>query len=150
MGMPTAAKLFSAIMFAGIAYLAAHLYVQGLTEGRPPGWLREISALIGLICGWTIMGSFASRPCGRVDAMGTGIRTSFTVVVAVLVVFAFVEMLGRSVKGRYDDPMQAALAVFDLMIGMGQRMVTAEILSVLLLGGILGGAVAHWVGRNWT
>lgn len=149
MGMPTAAKLFSAIMFAGVAYLAAYLYALDLPGGRPPGLLREISALIGLICGWWIMGSFASRSVGRVEAMGTGIRTAFTSALLVLIMFAFVEMLSRSMKGRYDSPMDATLAVFDLMLSLGQRMLTGEIMGVLLLGGVLGGAVAHWAGRTW-
>ena len=147
--MPTAAKLFSAITFAFVAYLAAHLYAEGMPDGRPVGWLREISALIGLICGWWIMGSFASRPNGRIEAMATGVRTSFTIVVLVLITFAIVEMLGQSMSGRYDGPMEAVLSVFELALRMGQRMVTPEIISVLLLGGLFGGAVGHWAGRNW-
>lgn len=149
MGMPTAAKLFSAIMFAAVAFLAASLYVQNLPEGRPTGVLREVSTVIGLICGWTIMGNFASRPHGRVEAMGTGIRTSFTMTLVVLFMFGFGEMLARSMKGRYDDPMEAVLAMFDLMLSFGHQMLTPEIIGVLLLGGILGGAVAHWAGRTW-
>ncbi len=149
MGMPTAAKLFSAIMFAGVAYLSAHLYALNLPGGRPPGWLREMSGLIGLICGWWIMGSFASRPAGRIEAMGTGIRTAFTSALLVLIMFAFVEMLSRSMKGRYDSPTEAVLAVFDLILNLGRNMMTGEILGVLILGGILGGAVAHWAGRTW-
>lgn len=147
--MPTAAKLISALVFAGITWLVAFLYAQGLSEGRPPAGLLGGSVVIGLLCGWIIMGRFASRPCGRVEAMGTGLRTAFTSALAVLFVFALAEMLKRSMKGRYSDPMQAVLSVFDLMLTQGQEMISAEIMAVLLLGGLLGGALAHWAGRTW-
>jgi hypothetical protein len=147
--MPTAAKLVAAIMFAAVAWVAAALYARAMPEGRSAGGLREVSALIGLICGWSIMGSFASRPCGRVEAMGTGIRTSFTMAIVGLTVFSVAQMLTRSMTGRYKDPVEAVIAVFDLMLSFGQTLLTAEIMAVLMLGGVLGGAVAHFAGRTW-
>lgn len=147
--MPTAAKLFSAVAFALVAFVATQLYANSMPAGRTPGALREIATMIGLICGWWIMGSFASRPHGRIEAMATGVRTSFTIVVLVLITFATVEMLEQSMSGRYDGPMEAFLSIFDLALKMGNRMVTPEIISVLLLGGLFGGAVGHWAGRTW-
>ena len=147
--MPTAAKLFSAFAFAAVAYLAAHLYALGLPDGRPAGYLREVSALVGLFCGWWIMGPMATKGRGRIEAMGTGVRTSFTIALMVLFIFATSDMLGRSVKGRYDTPMDAVLGIFELMLLLAPPLFTADILGVLLLGGLIGGAIAQWAGRTW-
>jgi hypothetical protein len=148
--MPTAAKLFSAIVFAGVAWLAAQLYAQALPDGRPAGLLREISALVGVVCGWFIMGRFARRGRGRVESMGTGVRTSLSIVVSLVLLFAVREMLQRSVKGRYDSPMDAVLGIFEQALILGGSVFQLEVLAVLLLGGLFGGAVAHWAAENWN
>ncbi len=149
MGMPTAAKLIASVLFAALAFVAARMYAQNMPDGSGTGRLLETSALIGFLCGWSIIGSFASRPGGRVDAMATGVRTSFTMAVLVTLTFAIVEMLTRSLKGRYRDPVDAVLSMFELFLTLGRPILTPELLAVLLLGGIIGGAVAHWAGRTW-
>lgn len=148
--MPTAAKLFSAIVFAGVAWLAAQLYAQALPDGRPAGLLREISALVGVVCGWFIMGRFARRGRGRVESMGTGVRTSLAIVASLVLLFAIRDMLQRSVKGRYDSPMDAVLGIFEQALILGGTVFQLEVLAVLLLGGLFGGAVAHWAAENWN
>ena len=149
--MPTAAKLVSAITFAVIAFLAAHLYGLALSGGgQPIGVLREVSAVVGVLCGWFIMGPSAHRARGQIEAMGTGLRTSLTMVLVVIVIFAVVEMLDRAIKGRYDTPLDAALGVIEQALVLAPTLVRADVLSVLLLGGLFGGALAHWAGRRWT
>ncbi|MFN7224103.1 MAG: TrgA family protein [Paracoccaceae bacterium] len=148
--MPTAAKLVSAIIFAFVAFLAAHLYGLSIPGGRPVGVVREVSAVVGVLCGWFIMGPFAHRARGRVEAMGTGIRTSFTMVVCVLLIFACVEVLDRAIKGRYDNPLDALLGVFERAFVLAPPLARPDILGVLLLGGLLGGALAHWTSQRWN
>lgn len=148
--MPTAAKLFAAVAFALVAAVAAHLYAQDLPEGRSAGLLREVSALVGLACGWVVMGGAAHRTRSRVDAMGTGIRTSLTIVVMVVLIFAIADVLGRAMKGRYKTPLDAILGVFEQALLLAPPLAQPDILGVLLLGGLIGGAVAHWAGRRWN
>lgn len=148
--MPTAAKLFSAIVFAGVAWLAALLYSQTMPDGRPAGLIKEISALVGVFCGWFVMGRFARRGRGRIESMGAGVRTSLAIVVALVLLFAVREMLQRSVDGRYDTPMDALLGVFERALVLGNSVIQLEVISVLLLGGLFGGAVAHWAAENWN
>jgi hypothetical protein len=147
--MPTAAKLFAAFIFAGVAFLAAQLYAGHMADDQPPGLLREISALIGLICGWGIMGPNAKKGSRRLDAMGTGIRTSFTIVVVVLLVFSAHQMMLRAMKGRYDSPVTAILGIFERAFDLVQPVWNTDVIGVLLLGGVLGGYVAHWAGQKW-
>ncbi|TGD63263.1 TrgA family protein [Tabrizicola sp. WMC-M-20] len=148
--MPTAAKLFAAIAFALVAAVAAHFYALDLPEGRSAGLLREVSALVGAACGWVIMGRAAHRSRSRVDAMGTGIRTSLTIVVVVMVIFAIVDVLGRAMKGRYKTPLDAILGVFEQAMVLAPPLAQPDTLGVLLLGGLIGGAVAHWAGQRWN
>lgn len=148
--MPTAAKLVSAILFAMIAVLAAHLYGKTMPGGRPVGSLLEVSGVVGVLCGWFIMGPLAHRARGRIEAMGTGIRTSFTIVFFVLLIFACVDMMDRAIKGRYSTPLEAILAIFERALVLAQPLMQPDILGVLLLGGLFGGALAHWAGQRWT
>jgi hypothetical protein len=148
--MPTAAKLVSAIAFGFVAFLAAHLYGAAMPGGRPSGALREVSAVVGVLCGWFIMGPFAHRAKGRIEAMGTGIRTSLTIVVIVVLVFACVDMLDRAIKGRYDTPLDALLGVFEQALALVPPLAQPDILGVLLLGGLFGGGLAYWAGRRWS
>ncbi len=147
--MPTAAKLVAAIAFAIVAALAAHLYVLAMPDGRPAGYLREISGLIGAFCGWMIMGPLAGGDRGRIEAMGTGVRTSLTIAILVVLVFSIRDMLQRSMKGRYDAPMDAILGIFEQALELGSPVLQADIIGVLLLGGLMGGAISHWAGRTW-
>lgn len=148
--MPTAAKLVAALAFAFVAALAAHVYWRGLPDGTPAGLMREICGLIGLVCGWWIMGPMAQRARGRIEAMGTGIRTSLTIAPAAVFLLSTVEMLERAMKGRYKTPLDAALGVFERALVLGRPVFQPDVLGVLLLGGLLGGALSYWAGRRWS
>lgn len=147
--MPTAAKLVAALILAAVAWIAADQYAPLLPDGRPAGVLREVSAIIGIICGWMILGGFLMKPRGRIEAMGTGVRTSLTIAFLVLVIFSVWDMLYRSTQGRYDGPMEAFLDVFGRAVVLGRPMFNPEVVSVLLLGGLFAGAMAHWAGSKW-
>lgn len=147
--MPTAAKLMAAVCFAVVAYVAADQYAFFIPDGRPPGLLREISALIGVICGWSVLGRFLERPRTRVEAMGTGIRTSATMAFFTLLLFSIGDVLNKAIDGRYKDPKEALLDVFARAIVLGTPIVTSTVLAVLLLGGLLAGAIAQMAGARW-
>lgn len=146
--MPTAAKLIAAVAFGVLGVLLALVYIPGLPEGSQIGWLRETSAVIGLLCGWFVMGRLTGRRYA--ESMSTGVRTSVTVVFWVLLVFSIYVMVQRSTKMLYDGPMEAVLAVFDLMLGYGRLMLNTEFISTILVGGLIGGAVSEYAGRRWS
>jgi len=145
--MPTAAKLFAAFAFAAVAFFAAELFKPAMPEGTQFGLFSVICAVIGLLNGWIVMGSLVGR--GMWAAMGFGVRTSVTIAVWALLGFSIYEMILRSMKMRYDGPMDAVLAAFALMLERGQMMLTPEVLGVLFTGGVLGGMLAEWAGRQW-
>jgi hypothetical protein len=144
--MPTAAKLLSAVLFAALAYLVADLYVPGM-EGSPVvGFLREGCAFIGMLCGWLVMGRLVGK--GMYAAAGSGFRTSATILFWCLLSFSVLEMIKQSTKKIYDGPMEALLAIFDIMIKYGTFALRAEVLVTLAVGGMLGGVLAEWISRR--
>lgn len=146
--MPTAAKIVGAICFAIFGYFAAVAVKPVMPEGTQFGWFLEISAFIGLLNGWFVMGRLTG---GGVRAgIGSGMRTSITVVVWALLFFSIYEMVKRSTKMRYDGPMEAVTAAFGLMLDYGRLLLTPEIIATVLIGGAIGGAVTEWAGKRWN
>ncbi|MFN3722084.1 MAG: TrgA family protein [Paracoccaceae bacterium] len=147
--MPTAAKLVAGLVFGFVAFVAAHLYALSLPDGATSGVLRQVSAVVGVLCGWFVMGPFAKRARGQIDAMGAGVRTSLTMLIVVVLTFAIVEMLDRAIKGRFKTPMDAVLSIFEQGLRLIGSVAQPDILAVLLLGGLVGGSVSRWAGRRW-
>jgi hypothetical protein len=145
--MPTAAKLVSAVLFAFLGLFAAQLYAQGITTGARTTWLREGATVISLMCGWLVMGKLVGK--GTSAAIGSGIRTALTAVFFTLLIFAIYEMVVISTKGRYDGPMEAVLAVFEIIVEHGRGLLTAEIIATVLGGGALAGIAAEATSRRW-
>ena len=145
--MPTAAKIVGAISFAIFGYFAALAVIPVLPEGTQIGRMREISAFIGLLNGWFIMGRLTGK--GYRAGIGSGIRTAITVVIWALIVFAIYEMVLRSTKLRYDGPMEAVTAAFGLMLEYGKLLLTKEIIGTILIVGGICGAITEWAGKRW-
>ncbi len=145
--MPTAAKLFAAVAFAIVAWLAANASIPGLPEGTRIGFFREITAAIGVIVGWRVMGRLTGG--GYTKSMGLGVRTSVTIVFWVILGFAIYEMVRMSLKKRYDGPMEALVASFGIMIDYGKCLGDVQVLAILLFGGMIGGFLAEFAGRRW-
>jgi hypothetical protein len=145
--MPTAAKLVAAICFAAIGWLAANAHIPALGENAAYGLFREITAVIGALVGWLVMGGLVGQNYG--EAAGSGLRTSVTLVFFALLVFSTYGMLQNASKMVYDGPMDAVLAIFQLMMENGREMLTVGVLTLLIGGGMLGGVVTEWSSRRW-
>jgi hypothetical protein len=145
--MPTAAKLVASVLFALLSFFIADLYAQGITDGTRTTYLLPGCAAIGLICGWRVMGRLVGKGMG--DALGSGIRTALTIVFFALLLFSIYEMVVTSTKGLYDGPMEAVLAIFDIMLGYGRGLGTPELIGVILVGGGLAGMATEWADRRW-
>lgn len=146
--MPTAAKLIAAVVFAMLGFVAAATFVPHMPEGSQIGLFRELTAVIGFIIGWFVMGGLVGSGYG--EAAGSGLRTSVTITFFTLLFFSIYLMVKQSFKMVYDGPMDAVLGVFEFMLKYGQMMLVPDVLAVLALGGILGGLVAEWAGRRWS
>ncbi|PJF10520.1 TrgA family protein [Pseudorhodobacter sp. MZDSW-24AT] len=147
--MPTAAKLVAAFAFALVSAIAVHVYAQSLSEAQPLETLYLVSIAVGVLCGWRIMGGAAKRARGGVEAMATGVRTTLTIVVSVVLIFACADMLDRAMRGRYKTPLDAFLGVFEQALALLPSLARPDLVGVLLLGGLVSGAITYAAGRRW-
>lgn len=147
--MPTAAKLVAALCFAAVGWLAANAHVPALGPDASVGPFRELTALLGLIIGWRVMGNLVGQGYG--EAMGSGLRTSVTLAFFALLLFCTYLMVMKSITtNAYGaSPMAAVLDIFKLMMEQARKMLTVGVLGVLILGGVIGGAAAEWARRRW-
>ncbi len=146
--MPTAAKLFGAIAFTFVAFLAAEVLKPAFPEGMSFGYFSVICAAIGLLCGWMVMGPNAGR--GGTKAVGTGLRTSVTIVFWAMLGFGIREMLIRSTDKRYNGVTEAVVGTFEILLEYGRLMLSsAPALIVLVVGGALGGLLSNWAAERF-
>lgn len=145
--MPTAAKLFAALAFAAVGWMAAEAYRPLMPDHTPWGRFVPISVALGLICGWRVMGPRAGR--GWASAMGIGLSTSAVLLTVALFVLSFHTMILRALDRRYDGVLEALVGVFAIMLDYAARMVDLQLLAVLVLGGVAGGLASEAAGRLW-
>jgi hypothetical protein len=146
--MPTAAKLFAAFAFAAVAFFAAEVFKPHMPAGTQFGYFSIVSALIGLICGWRIMGPEAGK--GNWMAVNSGLKTAVCTVLLALLVFSTYEMLNLAFRPAYKGPMEAVVGIFDLAVEYFTTIALAwDVLIVLLVGGGLAGLMSEWASRRW-
>lgn len=144
--MPTAAKLAAALVFAALMWVLADIFVPGL-EGAPNvGFLREICAAVGAVCGWQVMGRLVGP--GMAAAAGSGLRTAVTAAVLCFLGFSTYEMVRQSTRMVYDGPMEAILGVFEIAVEYFAVAATPGFLGTLVVGGIAAGLFSEWVHRR--
>jgi len=145
--MPTAARLFASIAFTVLGYLATGIYRSGLPSETPTGALLPVCAAIGFLCGWIVMGKRVGK--GYYAAAGTGVRTAATMVFFALLGFSVYEMVLRSMRKRYDGVFSAIEGTFDIILIYGAPLLRPDPVIALVVGGVLGGMLAEWAGRQW-
>ena len=146
--MPTASKLVAAVAYALLGFLAAQTFVKYLPEGTPLGYFREMTAAIGFIVGWLVMGKLTRK--GYREAINTGLVTALILVFWTLLAFSLYFMLRKSMRMMYDGPMEAVLGIFQLMFDYGKMLVQPDMIGVILIGGIVAGLVTEWAGKRWS
>ncbi|MDO8984330.1 TrgA family protein [Cypionkella sp.] len=146
--MPTASKLVAAVAYALLGFLAALTFVKYLPDGTPLGYFREITAAIGFIVGWLVMGKLTRK--GYREAINSGLVTALLLVFWALLAFSLYFMVRKSMRMMYDGPMEAVLGVFQLMFDYGKMLLVPDMLGVILVGGIVAGLVCEWAGKRWS
>ncbi|MEO0990073.1 MAG: TrgA family protein [Pseudomonadota bacterium] len=146
--MPTGTKLVSALVFLVVAYVAAQQVRTVMPEESDMGWFSEIMAVIGLFCGWIVMGKRAGD--GWSFSLTAGLLTSVAIAFWGLLLFSIREMLIQSTRLRYDDAMEAILAVFEIAIEHGAMIAIPGIILTLVIGGLIGGYAAEWASRRYS
>ena len=145
--MPTAAKLFAAVAFTLVAFFAAEVFKPHMEEGTQFGVFSQISALIGLVAGWRVLGREAGH--GWLESANSGLKTSVVMVGLALIIFSIEEMLVLAFRRSYDSPMEAVVGTISIGVDFVQKLVVPDVMVILLGGGILAGLLAEWAARRW-
>lgn len=145
--MPTAAKLAAAVFFAVLGYLTAELIKPLMPEGMQFGYFSVACAAIGAATGWRVMGVLVGRTWRA--AIESGLRTMVTMVFWSVLLLAIYDMVQQSMKLRYDGPVEAIQAVFEISLEYLKVMINAAVIATLLAGGVLGGLFTEWASRRW-
>jgi len=145
--MPTAARLVAALCLAGVAYVVSGMVIPLLPEGTDIGYFVPVNVLIGLVVGWTVMGSRAGR--GTTAAINNGVTGVFMLVLWAIVVQAANEMVRRAMLNRYDDVFEAIVAVFEIGAEYAVLIATLPIGIALIVGALVSGLVTEYAARHW-
>ena len=145
--LPTGAKAMGAATFAVVGWLMANAYVPSMPEASAVGYFREMTALLGAIIGWRVMG----RSVGKtyLDAIGSGWKTVIVLVFYALLLFSTYEMLLDSVKMIYEGPIEAIADVFNRMLKRSGGLLSTTVLAVAVIGGGIAGILTENANRRW-
>ncbi len=146
--MPTAGKLAGAIFFAILAFILAGIYRFSLALDHVPGSYYGVAMLIGLLCGWFVMGPRSAERFA--ETANSGLLTTVAMICFCLLYFSTLDMLRRSVNQLYDGPLEAVTGIFELAALNVSRMATLQFIGTALVGGIICGVLAGMVGRRWS
>ena len=146
--MPTAAKMVAAIILALTGFLAAQAVVPYLPEGQRIPWLYWVSIGVPIVCAWRTIGRLVGKSYW--SAFNTGLYGLFVSGFFVLLCFAAGEMIKRSIRLRYDGPMDAIVAMFGIAIEYAALLLNPPVLITLLVGGAVAGLAAEWTNRRWA
>ena len=147
--MPTAGKLIGAVLFAALAWYVSELVKQYLPlEGAGATLLSPVNGFFGLVMGWRVMGRHAGQ--GYMPALGFGLTTIFAITFWVLLIWSAYEMIKRAVRGRYDGPVEALLAMSDLMIENAVFLLEPQVLGTAVAGSLVLALVTEFFARRWS
>jgi hypothetical protein len=145
--MPTAAKLVAAICLAALGYAASETVKTLMPDGTDFGIFTLVNAGIGFACGWLILGNRAGR--GYSAALSNGFTGMVALVFWALFVQAAYEMVALALRRRFEGPVEAAAAVFEIMAEYGAVMLDLELILLLMLGAFLAGVLSEGAARRW-
>lgn len=147
--MPTAARLFAAVLLAAVAFLASTFYVALLPEGMAVGLFAPLNTVLGLIVGWTAIGRLTDGT-SYLLALGHGVRGAAVWLFWTLLLWSIWEMLGRSVQRRYSGVGEALEGVFDLIAQHALLLLEDPLPgATLFVGAICAALVAEWGARRY-
>ena len=145
--MPTAGKATAAVLFAALSWVVALVLVPLLPPGTSGGAIGSVAALFGALLGWRIVGARAGG--GLAAAAGLGLTAAAGIVFWSLFFWSGRQMLIRSIRRRYDDPVDALTDMAALMLDYGAILLNAPVLAVLTVGGVLAGWATELVVRRF-
>ncbi|PSL17250.1 TrgA family protein [Shimia abyssi] len=145
--MLTANKLVAALSLAILGAMVAELIKPSFPEGFDAGNFTILSAGLGLIVGWRVLGRRAGR--GTAMALNNGITGVVAFVAVGLLFFGAEEMLDRALNRRYEDPIVAIQQIVEIAMEYSFYLLDPPVLIALGVGAILSGLAAEYAFHRW-
>lgn len=150
--MPDAARLVAALclgltgFMVSEAVMAAFLAAKGYNS-FDFGWFIWVNAAVGVAVGWVSMGRRAGR--GLPNAITNGLTGVFLLVLNGLFIQACNEMVRLAMKNRYDNALEAIVAVVEIGAEWGLILLNGPVIAILLVGAVVSGILTEYAWRTW-
>ena len=145
--MPSAANLAAAIMLGIVALMTTSFIPPLLPEGQAIGNLYWVNLAIGIVVGWVTVGRRTGR--GWVGGINAGITGAVMLLIWGLFIQSANEMTRLAMRNRYDNAMEAIVAIFQIMAEWGLMIMVLPVILTLLIGGVVAGLVAEAAAQRW-
>lgn len=145
--MLTAARLVAALCFALLGFVVSEQIKPLMPGDTQFGYFSQVNAAIGFIVGWLVVGRRAGR--GGNAAIGNGLTGAAALTFWGLFIQAGREALRLTLDGRYREPVEAVVSIFQIGIEYFVIMATPTVLGTLAIGGIIGALIAEKTSRHW-
>ena len=145
--MPTGGKLAGAILFGLFGWYLAGVMGPLFPESKPPDYLIPLGAALGVVLGWRMCGKRAGRGYQNVPAIG--LTFAAAQVFWTCFIIGVVEMLDNAMRGRFDGPTEAALSVFNELVGVAVYFADVNFLTTLVIGALIAALVTEYAGQRF-
>ena len=134
--MPSAARLMGAVCLAVLAFVLSGMVMTLLPESTDFGMFVPLNITLGLVIGWTVMGS---RVGGEsfAAAVNNGVAGVFVLMLWGIALQAINEMMRLAMRNRYDDPFEAIVDIFQIGAEYGLLVATLPIGVTLAVGAVV-------------
>jgi len=103
--------------------------------------------VLGVVCGWIIMGKRAGR--GWTAGINNGLTGVASLVFWGLFIQGAYEMVQQAMRNRFGGPFEAVLAIFELGVEFAKQLWAPEILLTLIIGAVVAGLLTEFAARRW-
>ena len=145
--MPTAANAIAAICLALLGYFASELVKTLLPDILYWGRFSEFNAGLGFLVGWVVVGRRAGR--GTKDAIANCLTGVAALIFWSLFFNAANEMFQLSLKRRFDGPLEAFAAIFEIAIEYGETLGNPMMIVTFIIGALVTGYLSEFAARRW-
>ncbi len=144
--MPTIARLVSAASLGAVGWYASELFRPLMPPQTDFGWFNHLNVILGFLCGWIVVGSRLGR--GYSQGISAGLTGGVGLVFWALFFQSFNEMLDKALERRYDGPVEALTAIFEIGVDFALIMLNGPLIGFLVGGAVVTGLVSEWVSRR--
>lgn len=150
--MPDAARLVAAICLGLTGFMVSEAVMAAFLAAKEYdsfdfGWFVWVNTGVGIVVGWIAMGPRAGR--GVAQAMTNGLTGVFLLVLNALFIQACNEMVRLAMKNRYDNAMEAIVAVFEIGAQWALILLNGSVIVILLVGAVVAGLLTEFAWRSW-